>query len=176
MQSFGRFVLTRAVRAALTIWLVVSVVFVILRLSGDPVVLLLSEDAPPEQVEILRARLGLDAPIPVQYGRYWTSVVEGDLGQSLRQRQPALRLVFERMPATLQLAAAAFGIAAVLGLAIGVAAALLRGTVWDRLAMGLISILQSGPAFFVGIILILIFSVRLGWLPSSGRGGAKSLI
>lgn len=176
MQSFGRFVLTRAVRAALTIWLVVSVVFIILRFSGDPVVLLLSENATPDQIEALRAHLGLDSPIFVQYARYWTSVVAGDLGQSLRQRQPALGLVFERLPATLQLAVAAFGLAALFGLAIGVAAALLRGTIWDRLAMGLISILQSGPAFFVGIVLILVFSVRLGWLPSSGRGGAKSLI
>ncbi len=177
MQSFGGFILTRAARAALTIWLVVSVVFIILRLSGDPVTLLLSENATPDQIEALRVRLGLDAPIFVQYGRYWASLVQGDFGQSLRQRQPALGLVFERMPATLQLAAAAFGLAAVIGLPIGILAALLRGTFWDRLAMALISILQSGPAFFIGIILILVFSVRLGLLPSSGRSnGLKSLI
>lgn len=176
MHAFGRFVITRAVRAALTIWLVISVVFIILRLSGDPVVLLLSENATPDQVEALRGRLGLDSSIPVQYARYWFSVAQGDLGESLRQRQPALGLVFERLPATLQLAAAAFGLAALLGLAIGVGAALLRGTAWDRAAMALISLLQSGPAFFVGIVLILIFSVRLGWLPSSGRGGVKSMI
>lgn len=176
MPSFGRFLVARGVRAALTIWLVVSAVFIILRLSGDPVTLLLSENATPDQIEALRARLGLDAPIIVQYARYWSSLLQGDFGDSLRQRQPALGLVFERMPATLQLAAAAFGLAAVVGLALGTFAALLRGTIWDRLAMSLISVLQSGPAFFVGIVLILIFSVRLGWLPSSGRGDAKSLI
>ncbi len=103
-------------------------------------------------------------------------MAQGDLGQSLRQRQPALALVLERFPATLQLAAAAFGLAAILGLAIGILAALTRGTAWDRLAMGLISVLQSGPAFFVGIVLILVFSVRLGWLPTSGRGDWKHLI
>ncbi len=168
--------MTRGIRAALTIWLVVSVVFIILRLSGDPVVLLLSENATPDQVEALRERLGLDAPIIVQYARFWANLVRGDFGDSLRQRQPALGLVFERMPATLQLAAAAFGLAAIVGLALGTFAALLRGSIWDRLAMSLISVLQSGPAFFVGIVLILFFSVRLGWLPSSGRGDAKSLI
>lgn len=176
MQSFGGFLSQRVLRAALTLWLVVSVVFIILRLSGDPVILLLSENASQDQVDALRANLGLNASLPEQYARYWGSVVRGDLGQSLRQRQPALGLVIERFPATLQLAAAAFGLAAILGLAIGILAALTRGTAWDRLAMGLISVLQSGPAFFVGIVLILVFSVRLGWLPTSGRGDWKHLI
>ena len=176
MPSFGRFILTRVIRAALTIWLVVSAVFIILRLSGDPVALLLSEDATPAQIAALRSHLGLDAPIVVQYARYWGNLFRGDLGDSLRQRQPALGLVFDRMPATLQLAAAAFVLAAIVGFGIGTMAALTRGTIWDRAAMALISILQAGPVFFVGIILILFFSVRLGWLPSSGRGDLKNLI
>ncbi len=176
MPSFGRFILTRVVRAVLTIWLVVSAVFIILRLSGDPVALLLSEDATPAQIAALRSSLGLDAPIVVQYARYWGNLFHGDLGDSLRQRQPALGLVFDRMPATLQLAGAAFVLAAVVGFGVGTLAALLRGTVWDRAAMSLTSVLQAGPVFFVGIILILFFSVRLGWLPSSGRGDIKSLI
>jgi peptide/nickel transport system permease protein len=176
VQSLGGMVIRRAARAALTLWIVVSVVFVILRLSGDPVVLLLSENATQDQVDALRTRLGLDASLLEQYARYWGSVVQGDLGQSLRQREPALRLVLERFPATLQLAAAAFGLAAIIGLAVGIFAALARGTAWDRLVMGLTSVLQSGPAFFVGIVLILVFSVRLGWLPSSGRGSPQSII
>jgi peptide/nickel transport system permease protein len=176
MQSPVGFVLQRAIRAALTLWIVVSAVFVILRLSGDPVVLLLSADAPPEQVEALRRNLRLDQPIPVQYARYFVNLAHGDLGASIRQRQPALRLIFERFPATLQLAASAFALATVVGLSVGILAALKRNTVIDRLAMGFTSVLQSGPAFFVGIILILIFSVRLGWLPSSGRGTPKQLI
>lgn len=176
MGSLGGLLLTRAARAALTLWLVVSAVFVILRLSGDPVVLLLSENADEAQIAALRARLGLQESLPVQYARYWASVARGDLGQPLRQRQPALGLVLERFPATLQLAAAAFGLAAVVGLAVGVFAALVRGSAWDRLAMALTSVLQAGPAFFVGIVLILVFSVRLGWLPTSGRGGWRHLV
>jgi ABC-type dipeptide/oligopeptide/nickel transport system permease component len=176
VHSLEGLVIRRAARAALTLWLVVSVVFVILRLSGDPVVLLLSESATQDQIDALRGRLGLDASLPEQYARYWGNVARGDLGQSLRQREPALRLVLERFPATLQLAAAAFGLAAIVGLAVGIFAALMRGTAWDRLAMALTSVLQSGPAFFVGIVLILVFSVRLGWLPTSGRIGPQSII
>ena len=176
MQSFGGIVVQRAVRAALTLWIVVSVVFVILRLSGDPVALLLSENASEDQIIALRERLGLNASLAEQYIRYWANVVRGDLGDSLRQREPALKLVLERFPATLQLSAAAFGIAAIIGLAVGIFAALARGTAWDRLVMALTSVLQSGPAFFVGIVLILIFSVRLGWLPTSGRGDWLNLI
>lgn len=176
MESLGGIVVRRAARAALTLWIVVSVVFVILRLSGDPVALLLSENASEDQIIALRERLGLNASLAEQYVRYWGSVAQGDLGDSLRQREPALTLVLQRFPATLQLAAAAFGLAALLGLAVGIFAALARGTVWDRLVMGLTSVLQSGPAFFVGIVLILVFSVRLGWLPTSGRGGWKHLI
>ena len=176
MESFGGIVVQRAVRAALTLWIVVSVVFVILRLSGDPVALLLSENASEDQIVALRERLGLNASLAEQYGRYWLNVARGDLGDSLRQREPALKLVLERFPATLQLSAAAFGLAAIIGLAVGIFAALARGTAWDRLAMALTSVLQSGPAFFVGIVLILVFSVRLGWLPTSGRGDWKNLI
>jgi peptide/nickel transport system permease protein len=176
MQSLAQFILQRAIRALLTLWIVVSAVFVILRLSGDPVALLLSPDAPPEQIEALRHEMRLNQPIPVQYAQYFANLAHGDLGTSIRQREPALRLVFDRFPATLELAAAAFVLATAVGLAVGILAALKRNTFVDRLAMGFTSVLQSGPAFFVGIILILIFSVRLGWLPSSGRGTPKQLI
>ncbi len=176
MQSAGRVILQRIVRAVLTLWLVVSVVFFILHFSGDPVALLLSDTATPAQIEALRAQLGLDQPLPVQYAKYLGSLVRGDFGNSLRQRQPAMHLVLARFPATLQLAAAAFLLAAVVGLGMGILAAVYRGRVWDRVAMVFTSIIQSGPPFFIGILLILIFSVRLGWLPSSGRGSFKQLI
>ncbi|MDQ6906603.1 MAG: ABC transporter permease [Chloroflexota bacterium] len=176
MQSAGRVILQRIVRAVLTLWLVVSVVFFILHFSGDPVALLLSDTATPAQIEALRAQLGLDQPLPVQYAKYLGSLVRGDFGNSLRQRQPAMQLVLARFPATLQLAAAAFLLAAVVGLGMGILAAVYRGRVWDRVAMVFTSIIQSGPPFFIGILLILIFSVRLGWLPSSGRGSFKQLI
>jgi len=176
VQSAGRVILQRIVRAVLTLWLVVSVVFFILHFSGDPVALLLSDTATPAQIEALRAQLGLDQPLPIQYAKYLGSLVRGDFGNSLRQRQPAMHLVLARFPATLQLAAAAFLLAAVVGLGMGILAAVYRGRVWDRVAMVFTSIIQSGPPFFIGILLILIFSVRLGWLPSSGRGSFKQLI
>src|SRR5262249_13102219 len=137
MQSPAQFILQRAIRAALTLWIVVSAVFVILRLSGDPVALLLSSDATPEQVDALRRDLRLNRPIPVQYVQYFANLARGDLGTSIRQRQPALRLVFERFPATLQLAAAAFVLATTIGLAVGILAALRRNTIVDRAAMAL---------------------------------------
>ncbi len=176
MQSVGQFVVQRVVRAFLTLWLVVTAVFFILHVSGDPVALLLSESAPPEQIEALRAQLGLDQPVVVQYGKYLGSVVRGDFGKSIRQRQPAFSLVLDRFPATAQLALAAFALSTAAGLAVGIFAALRRGSPLDRLAMLFTSILQSGPPFFIGILLILFFSVQLGWLPSSGRGTLKQLI
>lgn len=176
MQFRTAFVTQRLATAALTLWIVVSAVFVMLRLSGDPVRLLLSIDARPEQVEALRRELGLDAPLPTQYARFLGELVRGNLGESLQQRRPALDVVLERLPATLELAAAAFLLAATVGPGLGLVAALRRGTPSDRLAMAFASLLQAGPPFFVGILLILLLTVRLGWLPSSGRGDPDQLV
>lgn len=176
MQSAGFVILRRAGRAILTIWVVVTVVFVFLRVSGDPVRLLLPPTATPEQVEQLRIQLGLDQPLLVQYLHYWQQVVRGNFGESMKFHQPALPLVLDRLPATLQLAAAAFAIAAILGLGLGVTAGLTRGTRLDRLAMAITGVLQAAPSFFLGIMLILIFSVRLGWLPTSGYGTWQQLV
>lgn len=176
MESFGQMLIRRLGRALLTVWLVVTVVFIILRLSGDPVRLLLDEDATPAQIEALRTELGLDRPVPVQYARFWLALLQGDLGDSLRFRQPALPLVLDRFPATLHLAVAAFIISTAAGLSIGVLTALGRGTTWDRLAMALLSLLQAAPSFFLGILLIFFVSVQLGWLPSSGYGSPQQLI
>lgn len=176
MDALGSGLVRRLFRAVLTLWLVVTVVFVILRMSGDPVRLLLPDDATTGEVEALRRDLGLDQPVPVQYLKFLGNLIQGDLGHSLRFDQPALDLVLERFPATLQLALAAFLISAVFGLAIGVITALRRGTVWDRSLMALMGVLQASPSFFLGILLILFFSVRLGWLPTSGTGSPKHLI
>ncbi len=176
MQSLGQTIFRRFLRALLTLWLVVSVVFVILHLSGDPVITLLGPDAQPAQVDALRHELGLDLPLPVQYARYFVALARGDFGLSLHQRQPSLRLVLERFPATLQLATAAFALSIAIGLVVGLLAALLQRSFWDRLSMSIISFLQAGPTFFIGILLILFFSVHLGWFPSSGRGTVKQLV
>jgi peptide/nickel transport system permease protein len=172
----GQMLIPRIGRALLTMWLVVTVVFVILRSSGDPVALLLPMEATPAQVQALREELGLDKSIPVQYVKFWTELAKGNFGDSMRFNQPAMELVVDRFPATLRLALAAFALAAVFGIAVGSLTAFLRGTVWDRAIMAVMGVLQAAPSFFLGIMLILILSVRLGWLPTSGYGSVKQLV
>jgi len=176
MGLSGRTLVSRFGRALLTIWLVVTVVFIILRLSGDPVRLLLPPNAEPARVEALRTELGLDQSIAMQYVRFWQQIGRGNFGESLRFHQPAMDLVLQRFPATIKLALTAFLIATVFGLLIGSTAAFTRGSAWDRSAMATMSVLQSAPSFFLGIMLILIFSVRLRWLPTSGYGTFEQLI
>lgn len=171
-----QFVILRLVRGLISLWLVVTVVFFGLRLSGDPVTLMLGEDARPEAVEALREKLGLNDPLPVQYARYAQTISRGDFGDSLRERRPATVVVFERIPATVQLAAASLSVTLVIGVTIGVVAALKRNSPIDRSVMALSFFGQAAPAFFVGIILILILSLWLGLLPSSGRGSWQHLV
>lgn len=170
------FFLGRLARSLLTIWLVVTVVFLVLRLSGDPAQALLPDDATPDQVENFRRRFGLDEPMPVQYVRYLAGIAQTDFGISLSERQPVAEIVWQRMPATLELAGAAIVASVLLGVPAGVMAAMRRGSVWDRLLMGGAFVGQSAPNFFVGIILILLFSLQLRLLPSSGRDGPQHLI
>jgi peptide/nickel transport system permease protein len=172
----GRFLLYRAARALLALWLVVTAAFVLLRASGDPTRLLLSDDATPDQVNALRAQLGLDQPLPVQYIRYIGQIARGDFRPSLREHQPAVEIVGTRVPATLELAATAFLVATAAGLMLGTFAALQRGRAGDVLTMAAVTGLQAVPAFFVGIVLILIVSIHLGWLPSSGSGSVQQLV
>ena len=176
MGSVGKILVPRLGRAAVTLWLVVTVVFVILRLSGDPVGLLLPSDATQEQIRALRVELGLDESIPIQYGRFVGQLARGDLGDSLRFNQPALGLVLDRFPATAQLALVAFVVAATLGLTVGSLTAFARGSALDRLAMAVMGLLQAAPSFFLGLMFILIFSVRLGWLPTSGYGSPSQIV
>lgn len=176
MDALGATLLPRFGRALLTLWLVITVVFVILRSSGDPVRLLLPPNATVLQVEALRKEFGLDQSIPVQYVKFWRELTEGNFGNSMRFNQPAMELVLDRFPATFKLAIAAFAIAALFGLGIGSLTALMRGTVFDRVALALIGILQSAPSFFLGIMFILVFSVHLQWLPTSGYGTWQQLV
>lgn len=171
-----RFVAGRALRGLVTLWLVVSAVFIVLRLSGDPAHAMLGPDASPEALDAFRIRHGLDQPIPVQYIHYLANVVRGDFGDSLNGGRPALELFLARVGATLELGIAAVVIALLIGIPAGVLAAIKRGSVWDRLAMGGAFIGQSAPNFFIGIVLILLFSLQVNVLPSSGRGEASQLV
>jgi len=153
------------------------VVFAILRLiPGDPAALIAGVDAGPEEVERLRVALGLDQPAYVQYGRYLGRVLTGDLGRSLRSQQPVVDDLATRFAASLLLASVSLAVALVVGLPAGVTAAVWRGTAWDA-AMTTVSVLgASMPTFWFGLILIGFFSVRLGWLPTSGYGGAEYVV
>ncbi len=153
------------------LWLVVTIVFLLIHLvPGDPVVQMLGEGATASDVSALRQSYGLDASLPVQYGRYLRGVGRGDLGTSLRLREPVLRLVAARYPYTLALALAAMGIGIVLAVPAGVWSATRRGQAGDRV-VGVGSLVGlSFPNFALGPILILVFSIRLGWLPVSGAG------
>jgi peptide/nickel transport system permease protein len=151
-------------------------VFFLLHLTGDPVRLMLPPEASAAEVERLRRTFGLDAPIPAQYARFLVGVFQGDFGTSLRYNAPSLPLVLERVPATLRLASVATAFAILASVPLGIAAAVWRGSAIDRLCTLLGAFGQSMPVFWLGIVLILVFSVRYRLLPSFGSGSLRHLI
>jgi len=170
------FILRRLAQAMLTIWTVATLVFLLLHVAGDPAQILAPPDMSQVQVQELRRELGLDRPLPVQYALFLANLARGDMGISYYSGRPALRLVLERMPATLELVAAAVAIALVVGVPLGVAAALTAGRRLDR-ALRFVSVIGiSAPTFWIGIMFILLFSLELNLLPSSGRGSATNLV
>lgn len=137
-------------------------------LPGDPAIILAGEERDPDVVAYLRARLHLDEPLPVRY-LYWVGgVLQGDLGESLRIQRPVLDLILEKLPVTIQLASMAIVIALVIGVTAGVVSAVKKDTIWDYAANVIALWGLSTPNFWLGIMLILLFSVSLGWLPASG--------
>jgi len=165
------FVLRRALRGLLTLWVVVTAVFMAGRLSGDPIQWLLPDEASVAQQNELRVRLGLDRPLLAQYGRYLGGLTRGDFGVSYFDRRPVAVVFAERIPATLQLASLALLLALFIGVPVGIVAALTRNSPLDRFVMSLTFIGQALPNYVLGIALILIFSLLLRWLPSGGQGG-----
>ncbi len=173
----GAYIRRRLLQSIFVVWGVSVLVFFLLRLApGDPVVMLLAESAGPEQIAEARAKWGLDKPIPVQYAVFLGRALQGDLGDSLFFQQPALEVLFERMPATLQLSGVALLFSLSVAIPMGLLSALRRDTIWDYLGTGLAMIGQAIPPYWLGIMLILLFSVSLGWLPTSGRGSWRHLI
>lgn len=171
-----RFVALRVGRALLTIALVVTFAFVVLRLSGDPALMIMSPDAPPEALAAFRQAWGLDEPIWLQYLKYFTAILQGELGQSFRDGRPALELVAERIPATLQLTLPALALKVGLGVPAGIYAALHRNSVIDRAVMTFAVAGFTVPSFVLGLVLVLVFAVQLGWLPSGGQESWRSVI
>ncbi len=170
------FVVRRLLLVGVVAWGAATLAFLLLYLSGDPVDLLLPLDASPEARAELRHAYGFDDPLYVQYGRYLWKLAHGDFGVSLRSQEPALGLVLGRMPATLRLAGAGLAFALVLGIPAGVLAALKKGGFLELLVMALALLGQSIPVYFLGLVLIMVFGLRLHWLPISGYGDWRHLV
>jgi ABC-type dipeptide/oligopeptide/nickel transport system permease component len=170
------YVARRLVQSLVVLLGISVVVFVILHLTGDPTVLMLPPDVTAEEVARFRKAMGFDDPLPVQYWRFLRGVLHGNFGNSLRHDEPALGLVFERMPATLELTAVALGVALLLAIPAGIVSAVFRNTALDYVSTVVALIGQAMPTFWLGIMLILVFAVGFQVLPSSGRGGLANLV
>ncbi|RWQ67567.1 ABC transporter permease [Mesorhizobium sp.] len=164
-----RFVLVRVMRAVITILAVMTFAFVVLRMSGDPAEVMLGPDVPQNVIEAFRKSWGLDQPLWIQYLAYLKSIFTGDFGVSMRDKAPALQLVLERVPATLQLTVPALILKLLIGIPAGVYAALHRQSFADRGVILLAILGFTIPSFVMGLLLVLIFSVTLGVLPSGGQ-------
>ena len=172
-----RFIAVRVLQSLLAVLVMSVIVFGLARLSGNPIDVMLPIEAEQEDYDRLTKYWGLDKPLHQQYVVFVKKALQGDFGQSLKyQGQSAMGLVVERLPATLELAGFALLISAILAVPIGVLAAVAKDTGWDAAAKVVALLGQSLPAFWLGIVLMWIFAVWLGWLPSSGRGGLQNLI
>jgi peptide/nickel transport system permease protein len=165
----ARYFAIRIGRAMITIALVVTFAFVVLRLSGDPALIIMGPEAPPEVIAAFRKAWGLDDPIWMQYFDYFGAIAKGELGRSMRDGRPAIALVLERIPATLALTIPALLLKLAIGIPGGIFAALHRGSLIDRAVMIGAVAGFTVPSFVLGLVLVLIFAVQLGWLPSGGQ-------
>jgi len=170
------YIVRRLLLVIVVVWGAATLAFGLLYLSGDPVNLLLPLDASPEARAELRRAYGFDQPLYVQYGRYMLKLLHGDFGTSLRSEEPALQLVLQRMGPTLTLAGWGLLFAVVFGVPAGVLAAVRKGTLIELITMTLALLGQSVPVFWLGLMLILVFGLKLHWLPISGAGSWKHLI
>jgi len=166
----------RAFQTVLSMLVVVSIVFVLTRLSGNPIYLLLDVNATQRDQEILTRHLGLDKPLPVQYGIYVMNVAVGDFGNSIISRRPVTEHIWERLPATVELGFVAMFLSVLIGVPLGMYSAVRRGGVLDTAARVFAVLGQSMPTFWLGLMLILFFGVVLGVLPAGGRGGLLHLV
>jgi peptide/nickel transport system permease protein len=169
------FIVQRLLQAVVVMASVAFIAFLLFQYVGDPVVFLLGQDATAEQIRQMRADLGLDQPFFVQYVHFLFNAVQGEFGLSLRQGTKVSTLIVERFPATLELALAAAVLALAIGIPMGVYAALRRGNFLSQVFMTISLLGVSLPTFLIGILLILVFAVVLGWLPSFGRGEVVKL-
>jgi peptide/nickel transport system permease protein len=171
-----RYLAGRLLQTVLSMLVVVSIVFVLTRLSGNPIFLLLDVNATQRDQEILARHLGLDRPLPVQYGLYVMNIAMGDFGHSIISRRPVVEHIWERLPATVELGFVAMFLSVLLGVPLGMYSAVRRGGTMDSGARVFAVLGQSMPTFWLGLMLILFFGVVLGVLPAGGRGTIWHLI
>jgi peptide/nickel transport system permease protein len=167
---------SRLAQTVLVVFLALTAVFFMVRLGGDPVLLFLPTDIQAKDVEEFRQRLGFNDPLAVQYARFVGGALRGDFGESLRYRQDAMGLVLARLPATLLLAATAVGLTLVVAVPVGVLSAVRRNTLVDHLGTVATVLGQAVPGFWLGLMMIYVFSVQLRWLPTGGTGTLAHLI
>ena len=171
-----KYIVRRAGYALISLFLLSVTIFVFVRITGDPAVLLVEPGASRDDLETIRKQLGLDQPLIVQYGAFMSSLMRGDFGQSFYYRTPVLELYLSRLPNSLALAAVAMIFSLLIGIPTGVIAAVRVNGWWDSAGKIFALLGLSLPAFWVGLVLILFFSVYLGWLPSSGSGTALHML
>lgn len=170
------FLIRRLIQTIIVVFLALTVVFFLIRLSGDPTALMLPADTPPEQYEEFRKLHGFDQPLIVQYVQFINKAIQGDFGESLRMKDSALGLVLERIPATFQLAFSALFLSIIIAIPIGVISAYKQNSIIDRIGVGFTIFGQAVPNFWLGLILIYIFSVSFNLFPSGGGGSILHLI
>jgi peptide/nickel transport system permease protein len=172
----GRFIGRRLWQGAISILGASVIIFLISRLSGDPVLMLLPNDATPQMIADVRQEYGLDRPLVVQYAIWLGKALSGDFGNSYRWEMPAVQLILDRLPATIQLAACGLLFSVALAVPIGVLSAVHRGGWIDRVGRVFAMLGQAMPAFWVGLLLILLFAIQLNWLPAFGHGTPAHLV
>ena len=171
-----QFLFRRLILMLITLWAVSALVFTMSRITGDPREMFLSRGVTQEMWEQWGEDMGLDKPLPMQYLVWASKAVRGDLGDSLWERRPVIQSVFEKMPATLQLGLSTFLFSIVIGLPLGVLSAVRRGTIADYIGRTIAVTGQALPPFWIGLVLILVFSVWLNWLPGAKKGGLDTFV
>jgi ABC-type dipeptide/oligopeptide/nickel transport system permease component len=176
MRAVLGFLGPKLLRALVAVWLVTTVVFVVMRLSGDPVPLLLPPDAPTSEIMRVRRELGLDRALPVQYAVFAGNVLRGDFGRSIHFREPAFAVVRGYLGATVELGLTSFFLAALVAVPIGVLSAIRRNSLVDHAAMAVALVGQAAPTFYLGILLILLLALKADLFPTGGRGDVRHLV
>jgi peptide/nickel transport system permease protein len=170
------FIIRRTLYAVITLFILSLTIFTVIRLTGDPVTLMAEPGARAEDLDRIRVEWGLDRPLPVQYLSFLKNIVTGELGNSFNYEMPVSTLYFQRLPNSLELAFAATLISFVIGIPLGLISAVKVNTGWDSAGKVIALFGLAVPGFWLGLVMILIFSVWLGWLPTSGQGGLQHLI